>query len=233
METTLQDIRYGLRMLLKNPGFTAIAIVALALGIGANTAIFSVVSAVLLRPLPYPEPEQIVAIWSADATKPDNQSTFSFPDFADLRAQNQVFSGVGAYRTENYALTESGGPAAHAQGAMVTADVLSLLRVNPVLGRVFSAEDDKPGARTVILSHELWQRRFGGDRRMLERSITLDGVAYQVIGIMPEGFRFPIQNKPAEFWIPASTQFEAAPGQEQSTTAAAQRGMHYLRLVGR
>ena len=233
METTLQDIRYGLRMLLKNPGFTAIAIVALALGIGANTAIFSVVSAVLLRPLPYPEPEQIVAIWSADATKPDNQSTFSFPDFADLRAQNQVFSGVGAYRTENYALTESGGPAAHGQGAMVTADVLSLLRVNPVLGRVFSAEDDKPGARTVILSHELWQRRFGGDRRMLERSITLDGVAYQVIGIMPEGFRFPIQNKPVEFWIPASTQFEAAPGQEQSTTAAAQRGMHYLKLVAR
>src|SRR5688572_27443952 len=105
METTLQDIRYGLRMLLKNPGFTAIAIIALALGIGANTAIFSVVSAVLLRPLPYSEPEQIVAVWGADATKPDSQSTFSYPDFADLRGQNQVFSALGAYRTENAAIT--------------------------------------------------------------------------------------------------------------------------------
>ena len=233
METTLQDIRYGLRMLLKNPGFTAIAIIALALGIGANTAIFSVVSAVLLRPLPYPEPEQIVAVWSADATKPDSQSTFSMPDFMDLRAQNQVFSGIGAYRTEDFAVTESGGPAAHAQGAMVTADVLALLRVNPVLGRVFTADDDKPGARNVILSHELWQRRFGGDRNMLERRVLLDGVAYQVIGIMPEGFRFPIQNKPVEFWIPASMQFEVAPGQEPNTTPGGQRGMHYLKAVAR
>jgi putative ABC transport system permease protein len=220
-------------MLLKNPGFTAIAIIALALGIGANTAIFSVVSAVLLRPLPYPEPEQIAAVWAADATKPDSQTTFSYPDFADLRAQNQVFSSLGAYRTENFAITESGGPAAHAQGAMVTADVLSLLRVNPVLGRAFTADDDKPGARNVILSYELWQRRFGGDRKVLERTVMLDGVAYQVIGIMPEGFRFPIQNKPVEFWISFATQFEAAPGQEQNTTPSAQRGMHYLKAVAR
>ena len=198
----MHDLRYAARMLLKNPGFTAIAITALALGIGANTAIFSVVSAVLLRPLPYPEPEQIVAVWAADSKKADSQTAFSFPDFADVRAQNQVFNGLAAYDSTSFAVTDNGGNPANVQGAMVTADLFPLLRVNPILGRTFNPDDDKPGARVVVLSHELWQRRFGSDRGVLAKTITLDGVPYQVIGVMPTGFRFPIQNEPVEFLGP-------------------------------
>jgi predicted permease len=220
-------------MLLKNPGFAAIAVIALALGIGANTAIFSVVSAVLLRPLPFPEPEQIAAVWTADSKKPDSQSSFSFPDFADLRAQNQVFSGLAAYTPLNVAVTERGGDAAHVIGAVVTSDLFSLLRVNPILGRHFNADDDKPGTRVVIIGHDLWQRRFGGDRNILSRTITLDGVAYQVVGVMPASFQFPIQNRPVEFWTSAATQYEVAPGDDPANAASAQRGMHYLRVIGR
>ena len=233
METTLHDLRYGLRMLFKHPGFTAIAIIALALGIGANTAIFSVVSAVLLRPLPYPQPEQIVAVWAADSKKPDSQTSFSFPDFADVRAQNQVFVGIAAFDSMSVAVTENGGAPANVQGAMVSSDLFPLLRVNPVMGRAFTPDDDKPGTRVVILSHELWQRRFGGDRTVLEKTITLDGVPYQIIGVMPPAFRFPIQNQPVEFWTSMATQFEVPPGQEATTAAAAERGMHYLHAVAR
>jgi predicted permease len=233
MDTILKDIRYAARMLLKNPGFAAIAVIALALGIGANTAIFSVVSAVLLRPLPFPQPEQIVAVWTADSKKPDGQASFSFPDFADLRAQNQVFSGIAGHSPLNVAVTEQGGEAAHVQGTLVTSDLFSLLGVNPILGRYFNADDDKPGTRVVIIGHDLWQRRFGGDRKILDRTITLDGVGYQVIGVMPQGFQFPIQNRPAEFWTSAATQFEVPAGARPEDAPAAQRGMHYLRVVAR
>jgi len=233
MSTFLQDLRYAARMLLKNPGFAAIAVIALALGIGANTAIFSVVSAVLLRPLPYPEPEQIAAVWTADTKKPESQSTFSFPDFADVRAQNQVFTGMAAYSPLDVAVTERGGDAAHVQGSIVTSDLFPLLRVSPLLGRAFTPEDDKPGVRAVVISHDLWKRRFGGDPRILERTITLDGVPYQVVGVMPLGFQFPIQNRPIEFWTSAATQFEVPPGGDVSNAPSAQRGMHYLRAVAR
>src|SRR3712207_913607 len=160
MNAFLKDLRYAARMLIKNPAFSAIAVIALALGIGANTAIFSVVSAVLLRPLPFPEPEQIVAVWAADSKSPDSRAPFSYPDFADLRAQNQVFSGLAAYDSTSAALSENGGAAANVQGAMITADLLPLLRVSPVIGRAFTADDEKPGVRVAILSHHLWQRRF-------------------------------------------------------------------------
>ncbi len=233
MSTFSQDLRYAGRMLLKNPGFAAVAIIALALGIGANTAIFSVVSAVLLRPLPFPEPEQIAAVWTADTKQPDSRSTFSFPDFADVRAQNQVFSGMAAYSLLNVAVTERGGDAAHVQGCLVTSDLFPLLRVNPILGRYFTPDDDKPGVRAVILGYDLWQRRFGADRQILNNTITLDGVAYQVVGVMPAGFQFPIQNRPSEFWTSAATQFEVLPGDDVANAPAAQRGMHYLRAVAR
>ena len=233
MGTFSQDLRYAARMLLKNPGFAAIAIVALALGIGANTAIFSVVRAVLLRPLPYPEPEEVVAVWTADSKKPDGQSPFSFPDFADVRAQNQVFAGMAGYTPLDVAVTERGGDAAHVQGSVVTSDLFPLLRVNPILGRSFIPDDDKAGVRVVMLGYDLWQRRFGGDRQILEKTITLDGIGYQVIGVMPAGFQFPIQNRPVEFWTSAATQFEVPPGFDPTNAPSAQRGMHYLRVVGR
>ena len=167
MSTFLKDLRYAARMLLKNPGFSAVAVVALALGIGANTAIFSVVNAVLLRPLPYPQPEEVVAVWAGDNSKPDPRTAFSFPDFADLRAQNQVFSAMAAYDDLDMTVTERGADAEHLHGSLVASDLFRVLDVNPMLGRAFTAEDDKPGARVAILSYELWQRRFGGDRGVL------------------------------------------------------------------
>ncbi len=231
MSTFLKDLRYAARMLLKNPAFSAIAIVALALGIGANTAIFSVVSAVLLRPLPYPQPEEIVAVWGGESKKPDLRNSFSYPDFADLRAQNQVFSAMAAYDNVDMTATERGGEAAHLHGTMVTADLFRVLGMNPTLGRAFTVEDDEPGARVVILSHEIWQRRFGGDRAILEKTITLNETPYQIIGVMPAAFRFPIEKDPAVFWTSFATQFEAAPGSTETT--AAERGFHFLRLIAR
>ena len=232
MNTLLKDVRYAARMLLKNPGFSAIAVIALALGIGANTAIFSVVSAVLLRPLPFPQPEQIVAVWAGDKTKkPDPRVSFSFPDYADVRAQNQVFSAIAAYDDLDLTATDRGGEAEHLHGMMVTSDLFRVLGVNPILGRAFTADDDKPGARVVILSHELWQRRFGGDRNILTQTITLNETPYQIIGVTPPAFRFPIEKTPAVFWTSAATQFEAPPGSTE--TPAGERGMHYLHSVAR
>ncbi|MDQ6911584.1 MAG: ABC transporter permease [Verrucomicrobiota bacterium] len=232
MNTFLKDLQYAARMLLKNPGFSAIAVIALALGIGANTAIFSVVSAVLLRPLPFPQPEQIVAVWGVDKNKkPDSRVSFSFPDFADVRGQNQVFNAMAGYDDLDMTATDRGAEAEHLHGMLVTSDLFRVLGVNPILGRAFTAEDDKPGARVVVLSYELWQRRFGGDRNILEKTITLNETPHQIIGVMPQAFRFPIERTPAVFWTSAATQFEAPPGSTETT--AAQRGFHYLRSVAR
>ena len=232
MNTFLKDLQYAARMLLKHPAFSAIAAIALALGIGANTAIFSVVSAVLLRPLPFPHPAQLVAVWSFDSTKkPDSRSSFSYPDFADVRAQNQVFSAMAAYDNVDMTVTDRGAEAAHVHGAMVTSDLFRVLDTNPTLGRAFTADDDKPGARVVILSHELWQRRFGGDRNILSKTMTLNDQPHQIVGVMPPSFRFPLERTPADFWISFATQFEAPPGSTE--TMAGERGMHYLRSIAR
>ncbi len=231
MNTFLKDLQYAARMLLKNPGFSAIAVIALALGIGANTAIFSVVSAVLLRPLPYPQPEEIAAVWAADNTKGHAKTSFSFPDFADVRAQNQVFSAMAAYDDLDMTATDRGAGAEHLHGLLVTSDLFRVLNVNPILGRAFNADDDKPGVRAVVLSYELWQRRFGGDRNVIEKTITLNQTPHQIIGVMPRAFRFPIEKTSAVFWTSAATQFEAPPGSTE--TSASQRGMHFLHSIAR
>lgn len=232
MSVVLKDLRYAARMLLKNPAFSAVAIIALALGIGANTAIFSVVSAVLLRPLPFARPEQIVAVWSADTKKPDSRSSFSFPDFADLRDQNQVFSATALYDSLEMTATDRSSEAAHLHGAMVTSDLFRVLGMSPILGRAFNAGDDKAGARVVILSHELWQRRFGGNQNVLQQTITLNDSPYQIIGVMPPAFRFPVEKEPALYWTSAATLFEAPPDAPNETSAS-QRGMHFARVVAR
>src|ERR1700754_4275465 len=138
MNTFLKDLQYAARMLLKHPTFSAIAAIALALGIGANTAIFSVVSAVLLRPLPFPNPEQLVAVWGFDSTKkPDPRAPFSYPDFDDIRTQNQSFSAISVYDNVDMTVTDRGAEASHVRGAMVTHDLFRTLDANPVLGRAF------------------------------------------------------------------------------------------------
>jgi putative ABC transport system permease protein len=192
-----QDLRFGARMLLKQPGFTLIAVLTLALGIGANTAIFSVVNAVLLRPLPYEEADRLVFLTERNPWNED--MTLSYPDFADWRAQNHVFEYIGVHNSGSYNLTGSGEPEQLRVGR-ASADLFSALRVRAALGRLFTDEEDKFGAPGVIvLSHGLWQRRFGGDPNILNRLLTLDDRPYTVIGVLPSDFRFQERN---EVWIP-------------------------------
>ena len=228
MNTLLQDIRFGLRMLLKSPSVSIVATIALALGIGANTAIFSVVNAVLLRPLPFPNPESLVALFETDLQRGLQRGTHSYPNFFDIRSQNTAFERVSTYRSGDYIMTGRGEPA-RLQGAIVTSDLLPLLGVQPMLGRMFLPDEDKPSetGRVVILSQPLFQKRFNADPSVLNQAITLNGVTYTVVGVMPAGFEFPIQNEPVELW---TTIAGDASGQTPVTT---QRGAHFLRVIGR
>ncbi len=197
MNTLWQDIRYGARMLLKNPGITVIVIIALALGIGANTAIFSVVNAVLLRPLPYPESDRLVFLNEMSPVL--DEMSISYPNFIDWREHNQTFEKMGVYNRASYNLTGT-GEAERIVTGQVSADLFSVLRVNAAQGRVFTNDEDKPGGTpVVVLSYPLWQRRFGGQSSILNQAITLNGKSYTVIGIMPQSFAYPSR---AEMWVP-------------------------------
>jgi putative ABC transport system permease protein len=191
MESFWQDVKYGTRMLRKSPGFTLVVVLTLALGISANTAIFSVVDALLLRPLPFQDPERLVVVWG---TRPEvGREEASLPDFADWRAQNKTFDALAAGAPNSVTLTGQDEPE-RLTGAAMTANFLSVLGVQPILGRSFLPEEDRPGGpRAVILSHGLWQRRFGEDRGVLGRTMTLDGQGYtmeQVLGIALRQPRF-------------------------------------------
>jgi putative ABC transport system permease protein len=193
----MNDFKFAFRQLLKNPGFTAVAVLTLALGIGANTAIFSVVNAVLLRPLPYPESERLVWMGERGANFP--VMSISYPNFTDWLAQQNVFEHLGVYNWTSYSLTDGGEPV-RLDVSRVSAGALTALRVRPALGRVFTADDDKPGANpTVVLSHELWQNRFGGAPDILNHSISLDARPFTVIAVMPADFAFPNR---VDVWVP-------------------------------
>jgi putative ABC transport system permease protein len=197
MQTLWQDLRYGARMLWKKPGFTLIAVMTLALGIGANTAIFSVVNTVLLRPLPYPESERLV--WLSERGTNFPTMSISYPNFTDYRAQQTVFEHVGVYNYASYNLTGR-GEAQRLEASRISADALSALRVQAAIGRVFNNDEDKPGAQqVVVLSHRLWQNRFGSDPGILNQSITLSGRGYTVIGVMAADFAFPGR---VDLWTP-------------------------------
>lgn len=227
MNTLLQDIRFGLRMLLKSPSISIVATVALALGIGANTAIFSVVNAVLLRPLPFPDPDSLVAVFETVPQRGMLRGSHSYPNFFDVRSQNTTFERVASYHGSNFIMTGRGEPV-RLIGEVVTADLFPLLGVTPALGRTFHADEDKPSdARVVVLSHALFRDRFGEDPSVLNQVITLDGRGYTVIGVMPPGFEFPIQNEPPQLWTTIAID---AAGSEPVTD---QRGAHFLRVIGR
>jgi putative ABC transport system permease protein len=195
-----QDLRYGARMLLKSPGFTAAAVLSLALGIGANSAIFSVVNAVLLRPLPYDRPDQIMKLWT---TQPQNRASripFSAPNFVDLKAQNQVFSDMAVYRGWQFILTGAGEPL-RVFGHRVSAGFFPVLGVKPLLGRGFLYEEDKPGNDgVVVISYGLWQSHFAADPDIIGRSLTIDDQSRTVVGVTPPGFRFESQEN--ALWVP-------------------------------
>src|ERR1043165_2466608 len=193
METLIKDLRYAFRATLKRPGFSLIAIITLALGIGANSAIFSVVNGVLWRPLPYPQPQQLVMAWTNhQARGGPAQEWFSPPEIEDWRTQNQVFSQFSALNNWIPTLTGRAEPESLV-GAAVSYDMFNLLRVAPARGRTFVAEEDQPNAANVVmLSDEVWRSRFNSDPNIVGKSISLNQENYQVIGVMPAGFQFPI-----------------------------------------
>ncbi|MFZ0414411.1 MAG: ABC transporter permease, partial [Candidatus Acidiferrales bacterium] len=201
MGTFLQDLRYGIRMLAKSPGFTAIAILTLALGIGANTALFSVVNGVILNPLPYPQPDRLFALYSRVANF--QRSSISYPNFLDWQRDNRSFETMAAYRGQNYNMTGSGEPE-RLRGEMISADFFSILGVKPVAGRLFTANDDHPGAAPVVLLSEgLWHHRFGGSPNMLGQAINLSGTPYTIVGIIPASFYFRGSNfRLSEIYVP-------------------------------
>ena len=197
MNTILQDIRYGIRMLVKTPALTAIVILALALGIGANTAIFSVINAVVLRPLPFDQADQLLFLNEKSPVL--DEMSISYPNFTDWRNQNHVFEKIGVYNRNSYNLTGY-GDAERILTGQVSADLFSALRVSAMIGRVFTNDEDKPGATSVVvLSYALWQRRFGGQNSILNQALTLNGRSYTVIGVMPADYAFPSR---VEMWVP-------------------------------
>ncbi len=192
METLLQDIRYGMRMVAKSPGFAAIAILTLALGIGANTALFSVVNGVLLNPLPYDQPDHLVAIYSK--TEQFSHSSISYPNFLDWVREQRSFSALAAFRQEDYNLTGMGEPE-RVKAEMISADFFPLLGVKPVVGRVFRPEDDQVGAQPVaLISGGFWKRKFGSSPDASGKNLKLNGVGYTVVGVIPADFRYQSGN---------------------------------------
>jgi len=201
MQALLQDVRFAIRQLRKNPGFALTTTLTLALGIGATTAIFSLINAVLLRPLPFPEPERLVSASALDqsATRPGVPISISYPDFFDWRARNHSFEAIACYRNNRLTLTGSGMPRM-LETEVVSSDFVRALGINPVQGRGFVRDDEKPGTHVALLSHETWVSIFGGAPDIVGRNITLDNNTYTVIGVMPKGFLFPIQKPEPALW---------------------------------
>src|SRR5262245_41654877 len=218
----MNDLRFALRQLVKNPGFTVIAVLTLALGIGANTAMFSLLNTLLFRALPYPQSTQLVGVFR---TSPHSQSWPHSPgNFSDYREQNNVFERLAAYRRSSYNISESDQVTERLDGMRVTEDFFPALGVQPANGRVFTPEEDQPGADPVIvLSDRFWMRRFGGDTNVIGRVVRLDGQSVTVIGVMPPGFDHPLLLGTVDLWRPMGFTAE----QRRS------RGNNYLQMMGR
>jgi len=219
----LSDFKYAFRMLVKSPAFAAIAVLTLALGIGANSAIFSVVDTVLLRPLPFPNPDQLVVIWGTSVRDATNKETDSFPDFYDYREQSQSFTAMAAYTGASTVLTGV-GEAQELHGVAVAGDIFSVIGVNPMLGRGFMPEELKVGGPNVIIIGEgLWKRAFGSDPNIIGRQVNLASRVCSVVGVMPAGWKFPV-NSETDYVMPI---------EPLVASNVPQRGSHFLRLIGR
>lgn len=221
MSALLQDVRYGLKVLWKNRGITLVAALVLALGIGANSAIFSIVNALLLRTLPFEKSEQIVMVWEKRARQGSNETPVTAADFHDWREQNQSFEQLAAFNGASFTLTSSDQPEQY-MGANVTSNFFSALGVKPMLGRAFSKEEEQPGSNhVVIMSYGLWQRRFGSDPNIINRQVALNGETYTVVGVMPTDFEF--FDRDINWWSPLSLKEDEL----------LNRGLHFLVVVGR
>jgi putative ABC transport system permease protein len=235
MNGLINDLRFALRMLLKSPGFTVIAAATLALGIGANTAIFSVVNALLLKPLPFPAPEQLVAFGMTD-TRQKAQTTLgslSYPDFFDFREQNHTLASIAAFRSQGFALASEEG-AVSARGVKTNTEFFDVLGIKPAIGRTFSRADEQagggPGGFKVVLSDDFWRQHFGGDPNVLGRTIELDRRLHMVIGVMLPGFRYPIESDPVEFYVTIAQDAASSDGSKPVTT---ERGNHRMETIAR
>jgi putative ABC transport system permease protein len=222
MGTIWHDLRYGGRMLVKSPGFTLLAIITLALGIGANTAIFTVVNAVLWRSLPYANADELVGIYLSPGDAQQSRFPFEPAAYLNLRKNNNVFTDIAALSNKGWAVNlTAAGEAERLQGFQVSANLFPVLGVHPELGRNFTAEEDRPGANhVVVLSHQLWQRRFGEDPGILGRTLNLNNESYTVVGVLPADFRFYSKT---ELWTPLAF----TPAEEN------ERNSRYLELIAR
>jgi putative ABC transport system permease protein len=234
--TLWQDIRFGLRMLARNPGFTAVAVLSLALGIGANTAIFSVVEAVLLRPLPFKDPERLADVWVNNPSHGVLQGAISYPEFLDWKKQNTVFASMALYReTPGATLTGMGDPV-RLHAAIVSPDFFDVLGVQPLMGRTFLPEEDLAGkAAVVILSQDLWRTQFQSDRDIVGKSAAISDKTYTIVGVMPRSFQFPILAEPIDLWLPLATYDGSMPTQRgvhiYSTLARLRPGISFARAT--
>ena len=226
LEIFFQDVHYGARMLRKNPGFTIVAVLTLALGICANTAIFSVIDAVLLRPLPFPQANQLMGVYATLPVQGVFHNGTSYMNFKDWRAQNQVFEEMAAYQDDALTLTGAGEPQMF-NVAVVTPGLFPLLRVHPLLGSTFSEEDDQSSSAPVaLLTERIWRQRFAANPSLVGNSIVLDGREFLVKGILPASFNFPYLHPPVDLWVPV----------HQGTflqSLIPLRGGHYLRVIAR
>ena len=202
----MNDLRFGFRLLRKSPGFALVAVLTLALGIGANTTVFSAVDAVLLRPLPYYEPDRLVLVNETVMNSGNDYIGVAAQEYQDYRDQNKSFSNVAAFETDGFNLTGE-GPPLRVQAASISASAFPTLGVSPIMGRAFTSEEDRSGSDNVVeLSYSLWQNQYHGDSNILGRTIKLDEKSYTVIGVMPPSFHFPYDGKPlsetADLWLP-------------------------------
>jgi putative ABC transport system permease protein len=227
MRSLTDDLRYALRQLFKSPGFAAMTILTLALAIGANTAVFSVIDAVMLRPLPYDHSERLVEADSINTRNPLTRA-ISYPDFFDWRAQNHTLEHLISYHDNQFTLTGAGEPV-HIDAEVTSWDLLPALGVNPELGRGFTREEEKRGAHVVLISHALWQSQFGADRSVLGRSINLSGDLYTIIGVMPASFRFPVTEPQVGMWTTLAIDDDP----NDPHPAISNRGGHFLNAIGR
>ena len=232
MEILVRDIRYAVRGLLKAGGFTAIAVITLALGIGANTAMFSVVNTVLLRPLPFHDAQKFVAIGEFDPRRgeTDPVGTLSYPDFLDIRSRSRTLDTVAAYHDNDLTMTGGGEPI-HITAETVSAAMFGLLGVQPALGRGFLDSEDQPGHHVVILSDSFWRSHFSADRNVVGRSVNLNGKAFTIIGVMPQGFQFPVQAEATHLWLTFARDGEVNDPSDKPITA--QRGAHFMQAMAR
>lgn len=234
LDTVRADIRYAIRVLINAKGFTLIAILTLALGIGANTAMFSVVNAILLRPLPFHDPDQLVALGNYNTERPLPEiarGSLSYPDFLDVRARTHAFQEVAAYTgSEARTLTGLGDPF-RVNTAQVTANIFPLLGVQAALGRTFTDAEDEAHHHVAIISNKFWRAHFNADRNVLSRTISLNGVRFEIIGVMPAGMQWPIQADAQDLWTTFSENAETEDPKDKPMTQ--QRGSHWIDGIAR